>query len=297
MEQAADSHAFYEVEVYDCRRTARRRYYNETGVPNMAQTATATEIGLERAAVRSGFFFWISVLLLAFLVIGFAPSLYLRAFFEVPPIPAYLHVHGAILTSWFAWLVLQTSMVRTGRTATHRRLGVIGAVIAVAVVFAGPMATVGAVGRLREAGFDWDTDMSALPAVGVEGVPMIRFAAQVVWGNFLSIVVFAGLVATAIVLRRHPDSHKRLMLLASIAIVGPALARISRWPVFGGEDSPFIPSVLLTLLVAVIVHDVVTTRRVHKATLYGAGALVIGTIAQQLIAGSELGRSVVRMLG
>jgi hypothetical protein len=222
--------------------------------------------------------------------------LYLRVFFDVPPIPAYLHVHGAILTSWFAWLVLQTSMVRSGRAATHRRLGVIGAVIAVAVVFAGPMATVGAVGRLREAGFDWDTDMSALPYLGVEGIPMIRFMARVVWANFMSILVFAGLVAVALLLRRHPDTHKRLMVLASIAIVGPALARISRWPVLGGEDSPFIPSILIALLVAMIVHDVITTRRVHKATIYGCGMLVIATIVQQRIADSEFGRAVVQML-
>jgi hypothetical protein len=87
----------------------------------MAQTATATQIGLEKAAARSSFFFWMSVLLLAFLVIGFAPSLYLRAYFETPPIPAYLHVHGAILTSWFVWLVIQTFMVRSGR---WRRIGV-----------------------------------------------------------------------------------------------------------------------------------------------------------------------------
>jgi len=262
----------------------------------MSTSTASASATFDRATTRSGFYFWTSLLLLAFLVIGFAPSLYLRAFFEVPPIPAYLHVHGAILTSWFVWLVLQTSMVRSGRTATHRRLGVIGAVIAVAVVLAGPMATVGAVGRLREAGFDWDTDVSALPNVGVEGVPMIQFAAQVVWGNFISIAVFAGLVGAAIVLRRQPESHKRLMVLASIAIVGPALARISRWPVFGGEDSGFIPIVLLALLLAVIAHDVVRERRVHKATICGVGAIVAGAIVLQLIANSELGRSVVRML-
>jgi hypothetical protein len=258
--------------------------------------AAASSATFDRATTRNGFYFWTSILLLAFLVIGFAPSLYLRAFFDVPPIPAYLHVHGAILTSWFVWLVLQTSMVRSGRTATHRRLGVIGAVIAVAVVFAGPMATVGAVGRLREAGFDWDTDVSALPNVGVEGVPMIQFAAQVVWGNFISIAVFAGLVGAAIVLRRQPESHKRLMVLASIAIVGPALARISRWQIFGGEDSGFIPIVLLALVLAVVAHDIVRERRVHKATIGGVGAIVVGAILLQLIANSEFGRSVVRML-
>ncbi|HET7924048.1 MAG TPA: hypothetical protein VFL30_04075, partial [Rhodanobacteraceae bacterium] len=137
----------------------------------------------------------------------------------------------------------------------------------------------------------------AVSSLGVQGVPMLRFAAQVVWGNFISIAVFAGLVAAAIVLRRHPETHKRLMVLASIAIVGPALARISRWPIFGGEDSPFIPVVLLALLLAVIAHDLVRERRVHKATICGVGVIVAAAIAQQLIAGSELGRSVVRMLG
>jgi hypothetical protein len=86
-------------------------------------------------------------------------------------------------------------------------------------------------------------------------------------------------------------------VLASIAIVGPALARISRWPVFGGEDGPFIPAMLVALLLAVIAYDLVTGRRLHKATWIGCGVIVLVTIAQQIIAGSEFGLNVVRMLG
>jgi hypothetical protein len=273
-----------------------------SGVWDMAsQPSTATPLSLEpkatEAALRSSFFFWSSALLLSLLVIGFAPTLYLRAFFDVPPIPGYLFVHGGVLTAWFVWLVVQTSMVRTGRTATHRRLGVIGAVIGAAVVVAGPMATMGAVARLRAGGLDWDTDMSAVPALGVEGVPMVRFAAQVVWGNFVDIAVFAALVVTAILLRRNPQAHKRLMLLASIAIIGPALARISRWSVFGGEDGLFIPVVLLGLLAAVVVHDLVSARRLHRATLIGSGVIVLATIAGPMIALSKFGLAVVRMMG
>ena len=263
------------------------------------QTTIAAPLSLEpkaTQAARSSFFFWASALLLSFVVIGFAPTLYLRAFSDVPPIPGYLHVHGGVLTAWFVWLVVQTSMVRTGRTAIHRRLGVIGVVIGAAAVVAGLMATLGVVARLRAAGLDWGTDMSAVPALGVEGVPMVRFAAGVVWANFASIAVFAPLVVAAILLRRNSQAHKRLMLLASIAIVGPALARISRWPVFGGEDGPFVPVVLLGLLAVVIVHDLVSARSLHRATLIGCAAIVLAMIAQQMIADTEFGLAVVRMM-
>ena len=108
--------------------------------------------------------------------------------------------------------------------------------------------------------------------------------------------MFAGLVAAVVVLRRQPDAHKRLMVLASIIIVAPALARISRWPIFGGEDSPFIRVVLLALLLAVIAHDLVRERRVHRATIYGVGTIVAATIVLQLVTRSEVGLSVVQAL-
>jgi hypothetical protein len=101
-------------------------------------------------------------------MIGFAPTLYLRPLFAVPPIPGYLYVHGSVLTAWFVWLVVQTTMVRTGRTALHRRFGVIGAVIAAAVVVAGPMATMGFVATLIT------SQMVAGSRFGLAVVRMIR---------------------------------------------------------------------------------------------------------------------------
>lgn len=64
---------------------------NQTIVSSLEPRAARAE-----AAGRSCFFFWLSVLLLSFLLIGFAPTLYLRAFIEAEPIPAYLHGHGAV---------------------------------------------------------------------------------------------------------------------------------------------------------------------------------------------------------
>jgi hypothetical protein len=262
----------------------------------MASTSPLSTPYPRASTFQTSYFFWMATLLLAVVLIGFAPTLYLRPVFDAAPIPGYLYVHGAVLTAWFVWLVVQTSLVATGRTATHRRLGVAGAAIAAAVVAAGPLATFSVVARVRSAGVDWDTDMSALGFLGVEGVPMIQFVSSVVWGNFLSIVAFALLVSAAVVLRRNTQAHKRLMLIASLTILIPALARISRWPVFGGEDGPLLPIAGLGLLATVVVYDVVKTKRVHAATIAGVAANLATFAIAQVIARSPFGQAVVRMM-
>ena len=74
---------------------------------------------------RSRFFVAMAILLLVAVAIGFAPTFYLKAFFETPDLPWYLHVHGATLTAWFALFFTQTALIAANRTALHRRLGVL----------------------------------------------------------------------------------------------------------------------------------------------------------------------------
>lgn len=247
-------------------------------------------------ASRGRFFFLMSLLLLAFVLAGFAPTLFLRPLSDLSSLPAHLHIHGAALTGWFVWLVVQASLVQGGRTATHRKTGIVGALIGGVCVIAGPFATMGAVRSLRSMGLDWDTDMSAVTMFGIEGITMELFAAQLVFGNLASILTFAGMLVLAILLRRNVVAHKRLMLLASISIIGPALARISRWPALGGEDGAFIPVVFFGLLLAMIAHDWVTGKRVHRVTWAGALATVLIFFFSQIIASTPFGSSVVRSM-
>ena len=72
---------------------------------------------------RSAFFFLFPHVLLALVLIGFAPTLYLRTLGNPPPIPFYLHVHGMILTGWYTVLVVQAWLIRRGHPALHRTLG------------------------------------------------------------------------------------------------------------------------------------------------------------------------------
>ena len=247
-------------------------------------------------AARGRFFFLMSVLLLAFVIVGFAPTLFLRPLSDLSSLPVHLHIHGVALTGWYIWLVVQTSLVQGGRTATHQRTGIVGALIGGVCVIAGPLATMGAVRSLHSIGLDWDTDMSAHAVFGIEGISMELFAAQLVFGNLASILTFAGMLVLAILLRRNVVAHKRLMLLASISIIGPALARISRWPTLGGEDGAFIPVVFFGLLLALIAHDWVTERRVHRVTWAGALATVLIFFFSQFIASTPIGSSVVRSM-
>ena len=83
---------------------------------------------------RNNFAVGMALGMLAVNLVGFAPTLYLRPFFDVPPMPGYLYAHGAIGTVWFVFLVVQTMLVANQRVTIHRQLGYVGAVVAVFVM-------------------------------------------------------------------------------------------------------------------------------------------------------------------
>ena len=265
-----------------------------TRVPTVSP---ADDMPAARIRAHSNFFFGMSALFLTLVLVGFAPTLYLRAFFDVPPIRAHLYVHGVIVTAWFVWLFVQATLVKVRRIADHRRLGVIGAVLGLATVGAGLLATLNAPAGVTAKGLSLDADISALGVAGLgAGVPIIAGLSGSVWGNLGSALAFFILVAAAIRLRARPDSHKRLMLLASITIMAPALARVSRWPMLGGEQGPFVPTVLVGLLLSLIGYDLLSTGRIQRATLLGGGLAVLCIGGGLMISTPEWGRAVVRTL-
>jgi hypothetical protein len=87
--------------------------------------------------------------------------------------------------------------------------------------------------------------------------------------------VFSALIVGALLLRRRPDVHKRLMLLALIASLGPAWFRFRHY--FPPVDNPvFVYSLLLadSLIVIAALSDVLRERRVHWVYLFVGGAMV-----------------------
>lgn len=206
-----------------------------------------------------------ALLLLGLNLVGFAPTYFLKPLFDTPELPLLLHVHGAVFTSWFVLFAVQTSLVARRNVTMHRHLGVAGAVLAVLLVISG--LSILYYRALR------------LPDPGVTLVGTTRM----VWGNLGLLSAFAGFAGLGIALRRRPQTHKRLMLLASLAMMPQSLGRLGRFPALRVGDSLMLSEAvyglggLLALLTAAALHDLLSRRSLHPATLWGVPVL-LGTI-------------------
>lgn len=202
---------------------------------------------------------WAALAALVVVFAGFSRTYYLKGAFGTPDLSTLKHVHGVVMTAWFALFLVQVRLVATGRTSVHRRLGVAGAALAVLVIVLGT--TMGV--------------LSARAGTAPPGVPPLVFLALPLGEMF----VFGTLVSVALALRKRSAYHKRLMLLASIAILTPAMARLPFDFVQAGGPLVFFALTDLVIL-ACIVFDTVKNRRLHPAFAAGFVFVVVGQIGR-----------------
>lgn len=225
----------------------------------MANVAVASRVDVERR-----FFTSMVIAMALFVLAGFAPSYFLQPALgglvtgrEVPPITPMIHLHAATGTVWMLFLVWQAHLIRGKQHQRHMANGLIGAGIALAVVVVGLAVAIDA-GRGDRHPPGWTST----------GFLMMPFASALLFGAY---------VGAALWWRRKPDYHKRLMLLATVALLLPAGARISTY-FFKGILPPGPPGglVLTDLFIAALVaYDFKKQGRLHPATLWGGGLMLL----------------------
>jgi hypothetical protein len=191
----------------------------------------------------------------ATIIAGFSNTYVPKVMSGAPALPPIIHLHALIFTSWLALFVAQTTLVLSGRTAVHRRLGVAGVVLAALMVVVGT------------------TTAMTVARLGHRGIPGVEFPDPegFLLLNLAATFVFGVLVAAGWYFRRNIQAHKRLMLTATAgALVGPGVSRLP----FASGRPPVIGALALSFLIAGPVYDLVTRRRVHQAYLWG-GLLAI----------------------
>jgi hypothetical protein len=188
--------------------------------------------------------------------VGFAPTFYLRS--RAPSadaLPFYLQLHGTAFTAWILVFGGQVALVASRQIRWHRRLGWAGVALAAAMVVSGSIAGVLSMRREFAAGHE-------------------QAASAFLLTPFSAMVVFATLVAAAVVWRRRMETHKRLMLLATISLLDAAIAR---WPITFSADWMFLALTDVFMLVA-FAYDVATRRRIASAYLWGGALVVAGQV-------------------
>jgi hypothetical protein len=192
--------------------------------------------------------------------VGFARSIFLRPLFadfgaNHTPHEPYFYIHGALFFAWLALLATQGGLIAANRVSAHRSLGIAGFVMIPLMIAVGGYGAL--IAARRPTGF---VDISA---------PPLQFLVV----PYANLLVFGTLAGLALALRRDPQTHKRLMLLGTVAL---AEAGIARFPVAFIANSPAAGFWLTCLyVVPIALWDLATRRRLHPATVWGGLMMVL----------------------
>lgn len=221
-------------------------------VTAVAQHLTPVKLGVGRRYDHI-FFSGMALLILATVFVGFAPTYFLAGVFQAPLPSTIIHIHGAVFTLWILLLVTQTSLVSAGRVDIHRNLGIAGFLLACSMFVIGILAATNSLHR----GF-------APPGLD----PLTFYIIPIT-----DMVIFATLIFFAFRKRFDPAAHKRLILVATTALM---IAPIARWPVAMVHRKPFMASFFAEIFVVILVaYDLWSMRKVHRATLWGGLFLIV----------------------
>jgi FtsH-binding integral membrane protein len=195
------------------------------------------------------FYFAMSLLVAGIVVWGFSHSVNENLFHPAVPRPFFLWIHAAAFSGWVAFYMFQSALVRTRNVKWHRFFGWFGVGLASVMVVLG--FTIAVIMNRFEAVVLHEPDPAFL------AIP------------FSDMVFFGVLVALAIYWRRKPELHRRLLFIATCALLDAPFARIS----FLFNNNLFYPCIDAVMLLGVV-RDLMVNRRIHKVYLIALPALM-----------------------
>ena len=218
-----------------------------------AQAAFAAHHRRDRAMVAGiVFLVWLAI------VTGFGIDIVRRAHDNSLHFPLIVHLHVVAYGSWLLLLAAQVWLVRTQRVALHRRLGMAALVLIPLMLVLGPATAIAGI-----------VSMPSMPDRWVAWLSV----------NLANTFGSVCLLAAGYAMRRDAASHKRLMLMGTIAVTEPGFSRIWLSALVDRLGEGYLPFYVETfigtfvLVIAVGAYDLATRGRLHPA--YVASALWI----------------------
>ena len=227
---------------------------------------------LSRARPSRIFYTGMAAAFLVTTVAGFGPTYFLKPVYLSPPLSPLLHAHGLVFTSWLLLLLIQSAFIAAHRVDLHKRLGIAGAVLAALMIPLGLMVAVEAARR-----------GAATPGL----TPLVFMVFPVG-----AVVMFAGFIGAALWKRRQPELHRRLIILGTVSILTPAIARLP----FAGHNPVLALMLSLLFVIAGMIHDWKSRGRVHHVYIWGGLIILLSGPGRSAIGNTAAWQSFARFL-
>jgi hypothetical protein len=201
-------------------------------------------------------YFALSLLLARAVFYGFSGTVEANLLHPSFPRPAVLYVHAAVFGGWMMLLVFQSGLVALARKPRwHKWLGWLGVAMGCAMPVLGTASAI-RMTHLRAALGDTD-DIAFLILA------------------FNDMAAFTVLFALAVLLRKTPEAHRRLMLMATCVISVAGLTRFPPW-LPNNEQGTWAYAYIDAVIGLAMARDWIVQRRIHPAYAWGLPAAMLG---------------------
>jgi hypothetical protein len=210
---------------------------------------------------RRRFYIGVSVLMGIIAVTGFWPTYFgplVKGTIEQPPI---IHLHALVFVGWLVLFLTQAVLAATGRVSWHIRLGRIAIGYGVLLIIVGLFTGISRSAHRLSLG---------LPAEGL------------LFNAVADMTVFSAFFAAAIVLRRKPQLHKRLMMVAATMLLVAATARMSFLPALELRQAVWFSPLALAMA-----HDFRSRRLIHPVYAVGLAAFLVRSFSGRFIVDTD----------
>jgi len=197
------------------------------------------------------FYFAMSLLVAAIVVWGFSHTVDQNLIHPAVPRPLILWFHAAAFSAWVVFFIFQSTLVRTHNVKWHRFFGWFGAALGTAMVVLG-VTTAIVMTRF---------DAHSLHEPGGDAFLIVPF---------YDVAAFATLFTLAVLWRKKPELHRRLIFIATCGLLAAAFGRMPYL-----APHLFFYWALDGVILLGVVRDLLVNRRVHKVYLIAVPTLIL----------------------
>jgi hypothetical protein len=198
------------------------------------------------------FYFAMSLVIAGVVISGFSQTVSRRLLHPAVPRPFLLWIHGIAFSSWVAFYIFQSALVRTHNVRLHRTLGWFGVALG---------------GFMVPLGFAVSTIMARFDAhvLHLSGADAFLIA------PYYDMIMMPLILTLAIAWRKKPELHRRLLFILTCHLTDAAWGR---FPGYAMQNVYFYAAADALMLFGVL-RDIVVDKRVHKVYVYTLPALAI----------------------